>query len=83
MGRGCCSIQRHQKPVEAVASLKMKVSRSTVSEFNHKENNMKEMRPIRNTGVTSNKKVSVKTKLAVSVLAAASLAMVEFGNPST
>lgn len=44
---------------------------------------MKEMRPIRNTGVTSNKKVSVKTKLAVSVLAAASLAMVEFGNPST
>lgn len=84
MGRGCCSIQRHQKPVEAVASLKMKFSRSTLSELNHKENNMKEIRPIRSTGVTgSKKKVSVKTKLAVSVLVAASLAMVGFGNPST
>ena len=81
-GRESCSIQRHQKPVEAVASLEMEISRSTVSVSEHKEPNMKEIRPIRSAGVTSsNTKVSVKAKV-VSFLAAASLAMVVVGNHS-
>lgn len=81
-GRESCSIQCHQKPVEAVASLEMEISRSTVSVSEHKEPNMKEIRPIRSAGVTSsNTKVSVKAQVA-SFLAAASLAMVVVGNHS-
>ena len=79
MGRGSCSIQRHQKPVEAVASLEIEISRSTISVIELKEANMKEIRPIRSTGVTSSKtKVSVKAQV-VSVLAAASLVMMVVG----
>lgn len=66
--------------MEAVASLEVEISRSTMSVIEHKEPNMKEIRPIRSTGVTSSKtKVSVKAKV-VSVIAAASLVMMVVGN---
>ena len=68
--------------MEAVASLEMEISRSTMSVCEHKEANMKEIRSIRSTGVTSsNIKVNVKAIMA-SVLAAVSLVMVVVGNHS-
>jgi hypothetical protein len=81
-GRNSCSIQRQQKPVEAVVSFEVEVSRSTKSVVEHKRPKMYKNRSIRSTGVTSNKtKVYVKTKV-LSVVAAASLAMMVVGNHS-
>ena len=81
-GRESCSIQCYQKPVEAVVSLEIEVSRSTKHVSEHKEANMKESRQIRSTGVTSSKsKVNAKAKV-ISVLAAASLVMMVVGNHS-
>lgn len=65
--------------MEAVASLEIEISRSTMSVIELKETHMKEIRSIRSTGVTNSKpKVSVKAKVA-SVLAAASLVMMVVG----
>lgn len=68
--------------METAASLEIEISRSTMSAIELKGANMKEIRPIRSTGVTSSKtKVSVKAKV-VSVIAAASLVMMVVGNHS-
>lgn len=68
--------------MEAVASLEIEVSRSTLSVIELEGANMEEIRSIRSTGVISSKtKASVKTQV-ISVIAAASLIMMVVGNLS-
>lgn len=81
MGREYCANQYHQKPVEAVASLNIKISCSTLSEYEHKEFKMKEIRPIRSTGVSRKITASVKA-IVIIFIAAVSLAMMAVGDDS-
>ena len=81
-GRESCSIQRHQKPVEAVAFFEVEISHSMAYAFEYKEANTKKDRSISSTGVTSNEtKAGFKAKM-VGLFAAAALAMMMVGNPS-
>jgi hypothetical protein len=82
MGRGSCSIQLYQKPVEAVAYFELEVSHSMKSIFEVTENNMTKNRLIRSIRVSSSKtKVNVMVNVK-SVIAAVSLAMIVIGIPS-